>query len=345
MRILEHEPLSARTTFRIGGTARFLIEAATLEEVVAGLSFAEARSLPTVILGGGANMLADDGEAEGVFLVPNISGLRMQADDASVTYAAGAAESWDGLVALSVADGAWGLENLSAIPGSVGGAVVQNIGAYGAALSQHLTLVEVFDREAGRITELPAAACAFGYRDSIFKAHPDRYVVLRATFTLSRAGSPGIAYRDLREHFAGSVPSLGAIREGVRTIRAGKFPDLAREGTAGSFFGNPSVDAGTAAALKERYPELPLYPIPESRETKVPIAWLLDRVLGLRGYRLGRARLFERQALAIVADRDARASDVRALARDVTDRVHDAFGILLVPEVVIMRGARMTSDV
>lgn len=341
MRLLEHEPLAPRTTFKIGGSARFLIEAATAAEIEEALSYAAARSVPAALIGAGANMLADDGEAEGVFVAPRIEGLAVEEDERGARITAGAAEPWDRVVEEAVERGLWGLENLSAIPGSVGGAVVQNIGAYGAALSQCLVSVEAFDRRTGAVGHLSREACAFGYRSSVFKQEPSRYAIIRATFRVSRAGEPNVAYRDLREQFP-QAPTLKELRAGITAVRARKFPDLAQEGTAGSFFANPSVSKEEADALKERFPELPLYPLPESADIKVPIAWILDRVLNLRGYRLGPARLFERQALVIVADRDAHARDVRALALDVQSRVRDAVQIALSPEVVVMHGAQQS---
>lgn len=341
MTILEHEPLAPRTTFMVGGSARYFIEVATPEEIGEAFLFAEQKKLPVVVIGGGANILADDGEAEGVFIAPRFNDLSFTEGNNIVEVNAGASVSWDALVDESVKRGLWGLENLSAIPGSIGGAIVQNIGAYGAALSQHLSFVDVFDRQAMLVRRITKAECGFGYRISMFKKNPNRLVILGVQFELSHEGSANTAYRDLRERFTDTAPSLQEVREAVVAIRAGKFPDLSREGTAGSFFRNPSVERVQADALIARFPGLPVFPVPETDEIKIPVAWLLDHALGLRGYRRGTVRLFEKQALALVADRGASARDVRNLALEVKEKVFALVNIELEPEVVIMHGAQM----
>ncbi|HWB33944.1 MAG TPA: UDP-N-acetylenolpyruvoylglucosamine reductase, partial [Candidatus Paceibacterota bacterium] len=142
-----------------------------------------------------------------------------------------------------------------------------------------------------------------------------------------------IAYKDLAARFPGLSPDLGHIREAVLDIRKSKFPDLAVEGTAGSYFKNPLVPRSDAIRLQERYPAMPIFDLPESSDVKVPLAWLMDHVLNLRGYRIGSARLYERQPLVIAADKGARASDVVRLAREVTEKIRAAFDIVIEPEV------------
>ncbi len=218
----------------------------------------------------------------------------------------------------------------------MGGAVAQNIGAYGAALSQTLRWVEVYDTRSGDIQKLSNVECAFGYRDSIFKQGDGRYVILRAALELSPSPKPVLSYRDLAERFKNAVPGLSDIREAVVAIRNDKFPDLSREGTAGSFFKNPVIPKAQAQALGQKYPGMPLFELPESPDIKVPLGWILDRTLGMRGTRAGSARLFEKQALVIVADKNGSSRDVRALAREVQEKVFDALGIAIEPEVRVL---------
>lgn len=341
MRVLEHEPLAPRTTFKVGGSARFLIEIEHDADIRDALAFAHERGLPLCILGGGSNMLIDDGEADAVFLHIAMGGIDFPQSGECV---AGAGEAWDSVVARTVAEGLWGLENLSAIPGSVGGAVVQNAGAYGAELRDALVWVEAFDTKAKEPVRLVSSDCRFGYRSSRFKEEPQRFIILKAAFALSPNGSPNISYRDLRERFAGTSPSLSAVRDAVIAIRAGKFPDLREVGTAGSFFKNPVLPAAQARALTEAYPGLPVFPAEDSGTSKVSLAWLLDHALGLKGKTEGAVSTYEKQPLVIVAQKEVRAAEVRAFAKEIQARVHAALGIAIEPEVIIMHGATMTSE-
>ena len=339
LEVRENVPLAPLTTFKLGGAARFFVAIRTARELEEALAFARERSLPTFVLGGGANTLISDAGFNGLVLKIEVRGVEGMQEGDTVVRTAGAGEPWDALVARSVEEGLWGIENLSGIPGTLGGAVVQNIGAYGAALSQVLRAVEVFDTKEGAVRELALADCAFGYRGSIFKAEEGRYVVLRATIALKRVPAPNLAYKDLALRFIGSTPSLTEIRDGVLEIRRGKFPDLAVEGTAGSFFKNPILPLEAAQALKARYPELPLFPLPESRDMKVPLGWFLDYrhgVIDLREVQVGGARMYEKHFLVIVAARGSSAKDVVELARIVQERVRAACALEIEPEVKII---------
>ena len=332
MQIEEDVLLAPLTTFNIGGPAKFFVRARTVEDIKEALAFAKEKSLKIFVLGGGSNVLVPDDGFDGLVIKNELRGMERDGD----TYLAAAGEPWDALCARAAGDGLWGLENLSGIPGTVGGAVVQNIGAYGAALSQMLQWVEVLDTALGEVRHIPKSECAFGYRTSIYKQEPGRHVVLRAAFKLSATAVPNIGYRDLADHFAGTRPGLADIRAAILLIRSQKFPDLSQEGTAGSFFLNPTVPAAAAQELKERYPDMPLFAMPETSAVKVPLGWILDRVLNLRGYRLGEVRLFEKQALVIVATRSAKACDVRLLADKIKKEVQEKIGMAVQEEVKII---------
>jgi UDP-N-acetylmuramate dehydrogenase len=342
MVIEENVPLASLTTFGIGGDARFLVTVNGVEELQEALEFAKKKELQVLLLGGGSNMLIPDAGWAGLVIKIEIKGVEL----AKNILIAGAGESWDGLVERAVAQNVWGIENLSGIPGTVGGAVVQNIGAYGAALSQTLQWVEVYDTKADtesdtakKIIKMSNAECAFGYRDSFFKHTAGRYVVLRAAFVLSSTPQPDVSYKDLAARFAGSSPSLVAIRAAVLEIRKDKFPDLTQEGTAGSFFKNPIVSNRAAQALKERYPGLPIFTMPETEGVKVPLAWFLDSshgVLDMRELHEGGARLFEKQPLVIVAQKNTLASDVVLLAQKVKKEVKEKLHLDIEEEVKII---------
>lgn len=331
MAVEEQVALSAETTFRIGGPARYFMRARSIEDVREALHFARSRRLAVFVLGGGSNVLFDDQGYDGLVLRIGSSKIELAANKEGIELIAAAGEPFDHVVQRAVDEGLWGLENLSGIPGSVGGAIVQNIGAYGAAVSEHVTWVDVLDRKSGEASRIWPRDCGFGYRQSIFK-HPEK-IVLRAGFLLSKTAAPNLTYGDLRLALQGIRPSLEEIRRAVLAVRRAKFPDLAREGTAGSFFKNPIVSEEGAARLST---DAPLFFLPEVRAYKVALAYLLDHGLHVKGMRRGGARLFERQPLVIAADRGASSADVKELAREVARRVFDAYRIRIEPEVEIV---------
>jgi len=331
MEIKENIPLAPLTTFKIGGPASYFVRVSSQEELEEAIVFAKAKSLPKLILGGGSNVLLPDKGFEGLVIQLDMRGIEVEEE----TIIANAGESWDAIVVRAGEEKLWGIENLSSIPGTVGGAVVQNIGAYGAALSEVLKWAEVIDTQTGEVRQYTNAECAFDYRDSIFKLTPE-LVVLRAALKLSKAPKPNVSYKDLAARFGDSSPSLEAIRTAVIEIRKGKFPDLAVEGTAGSFFKNPIVDAAGAQTLKMQYSEMPLFAMPETEGTKVPLAWLLDHALNLKGASVGGARLFERQPLVIAAAFGTSAREVKALAEKIKQEVKEKLNLEIEEEVKII---------
>lgn len=337
MIIEQNISLAPLTTFGIGGPARFFARVHTVEELRECLAFAKEKNLKIFILGGGSNVLVPDGGFDGFVIKIEIGGIELQNNADKKLVIAGAGESWDALVTRAVSEGLWGLENLSGIPGSVGGAVVGSIGAYGAAVEEHFTWAEVFDSESGEIKKMSRQECVFDYRDSFFKHDGGRHIVLRAAFALSPTGAPTLSYKDVAARFKdGASPSLAHVRDVIIDIRKGKFPDLGIEGTAGSFFKNPILPSAEAQTLQAQYPDMPLFAMPETAGVKVPLAWLIDNVLHLKGTKVGGARLFERQPLVIAATHGTSSSDVRALANIVTTAVKEKCNIDIEPEVKIL---------
>ena len=337
--IQEQVILAPHTTFSIGGPARFFIRAHSRQDVDAALDFAKENQIPVFILGGGSNVLISDKGFAGLVIRIDMRGVSIKDDGTYFAVTAQAGESWDGLVDMAVGQELWGIENLSGIPGTVGGAVVQNIGAYGSALSQTLISAEVFDTRSNTALTLSRDACAFGYRESIFKKEQGRYVVLSATFGLSNTAVPDVSYKDLAQRFEGRSPSLVEIRNAVLEIRRNKFPDLALEGTAGSFFKNPVLQEEDAITLAAQYPGLPLFSLPESSGKKVALAWLLDirnGVLDVASLCIGGARLFEKQPLVIVAKRNTSSTDIVSLAEVVREKIKNKFGIEIEFEVHVL---------
>jgi len=335
MQIEENTSLALFTTFHIGGPARFFARVQNIEDIKESLNFARDRNLTTFILGGGSNVLFDDVGFDGLVLKVEFTGV----EEGENSYVVGSGESWDALVARAVQKGLWGMENLSGIPGTVGGAVVQNIGAYGQALSQTLMWVEAYNTESGELDKINAEDCKLGYRDSIFKKQRGKYIVLRACLTLSHTPTPELSYKDLAEHFTGISPSLNEIRKTVLDIRERKFPKLTEEGTAGSFFKNPIVPAQEALKLQRKYPKMPLFRLPESENIKIPLGWFLDYrhgVLDMRGIKVGGARMYEKQFLVLVVEKNTSSRDVKKLARLVQEKIFTTCGIKIEPEVYIM---------
>lgn len=328
MIVREYVPLSSLTTLCVGGPARFVIAAASDEEVRAACAFARTRSAPLCVLGDGSNVLAKDEGYEGVIIMPRLIDMSFGSEEAVV----GAGVSWEAFVKEAASRNLWGVENLAGIPGTVGAAPVQNIGAYGAEVKDVISFVDVMRAHDGETERLTRSDCAFSYRDSIFKREEGR-IILRVGFRLSGSGAPRLSYPDLMRARESGAPLMTAqqVGDAVRAIRAEKFPDLSSCGTAGSFFKNPVVSERAFDALKKEYPDIPGF---EDGDTvKVPLAYILDKILGLRGYRKGSAHLYERQPLVLVLDRGGSVRDVEALARDVEARVFEATGIIVEREV------------
>jgi UDP-N-acetylmuramate dehydrogenase len=355
MQLTEHVPLSLLTTLKVGGSARYVATCENEEDITTAIAYARDGGLPWYVISGGSNMLVNDAGYAGVIIRPVLGELSFGEVSASgeCVVVAGAGVVWDVLVEESVTRGLWGLENLAGIPGLVGGAPVQNIGAYGADVSETLLYVDVFDTSkdagAGATTRLTNAECQFGYRDSRFK-HDPSLIILRAGFTLSAQGAPRITYPDLAAYQDAAIKEGNgevlntpkAIAAAVRTIRSKKFPDLTMYGTAGSFFKNPIISVQKYEELHATYPDLPMFPLMESiagasaGNVKIPLAWILDHVLNLRGYTKGPTHLFERQPLVLVAESGATATDVESLAHEVEQKVFDSVGISIEREVRIL---------
>lgn len=344
MKLEEMVPFQSLTTFGVGGSARFVLSGEGTREASEAISFSKDKGMPLIVLGGGSNMLGDDGISNAVFFKVTSAGIDHSNQGGEVVLSAYAGERWDAVVSYAVRNRFFGFENLSGIPGNVGGALVQNIGAYGSALSDTVLEVEVFDMEVGVVRTLRKEECLFGYRTSLFKMHPTRFVILRGTFCLKISGVVNIAYKDLKEVFADNKPEMSEVRDTVLSIRARKFPDIKKEGTAGSFFKNPIVTEIEAEALKARFPDVPLFSIPEEAGVKVPLAWFLDRVMQLRGYAQGNVRCFEAQPLVLVAQKDAKASEVRAFAAHIQSRVLNEIGLSVTPEVCVVKQNILTSQ-
>ncbi|MER7044505.1 UDP-N-acetylmuramate dehydrogenase [Streptomyces jumonjinensis] len=345
MQELHDAPLAPLTTFRLGGPANRLITAVTDDEVIAAVREADESGTPLLIIGGGSNLVIGDKGFDGTALRIATKGLRL--DGTRLELAAG--EVWTEAVAHTVAAGLAGIECLAGIPGSAGATPIQNVGAYGQEVSATITEVVAYDRRAGETVVLSNAECAFSYRHSRFKEHPERYVVLRVRFGLEDAGglSAPVRYAETARVLGvepGGRAELATVRETVLGLRAGKgmVLDPADHDTwsAGSFFTNPVLDAGQYAAFLDRVRERlgeetapPAYPAGDGR-TKTSAAWLIDKAGFAKGYGSGPARISTKHTLALTNRGEATTEDLLALAREVVAGVRDAFGVTLVNEPV-----------
>ena len=345
--IVRGADLRRRNTFGVPARAAVLAEVADPAALPA-LFGAELAGLPVLVLGGGSNVLFA-GDPEGAVLA--LRGERMAVvDDAGtcVRVRADAGAGWDAFVRWTLARGLSGLENLALIPGTVGAAPIQNIGAYGAEASETITAVEAFEPATGTLRRFAAADCAFAYRDSLFKRQAGRYVVTAVEFALSRDAAPRVDYAGVRAELdamgAGHAPTAVQVAAAVSAIRRRKLPDPARIGNAGSFFKNPVVPALVAAELAAAHPALPVFPVApfpadaaahgasgDTGRRKLSAAWLIDQC-GWKGHRTGDAGVAEGHALVLVNHGGASGAALLALARRIAASVLERFGVALEPE-------------
>jgi UDP-N-acetylmuramate dehydrogenase len=354
MLLQENIPLAPLTTFRLGGPARFFVEAKSAGEVQEAVASAASKNTPLFVLGGGSNLVVADAGWPGLVLKVAIPGIEQHSgnnDEGKVLFDVGAGESWDRLVSHAVMAKCAGVECLSGIPGSVGGTPVQNVGAYGQEVSDTIDSVEVLDLKDGQVRELCNEACGFTYRSSIFNTtERGRFIILRVTYALTPGGAPHLEYADLNRHFAGreTQPNLAETREAVRHIRARKGmlivagdPDCQ---SAGSFFKNPVLSGQQHDDLQNRAAAkgltLPSYPALPSRNDekarKVSAAWLVEKSGFARGYGFGHVGLSSKHALAIVNRGQATAAEVLALKDQIQHRVEELWGVRLEPEPVMV---------
>jgi len=294
------------------------------------------RALPWYILGAGSNTLFA-GDFPGLVVNVGVAGIaEAGARDGARLLRVGASESWPALVESLVRGGRPGLENLALIPGSVGAAVVQNIGAYGLELAERLHSVEVWEAATGKVRTLGVEECGLGYRDSIFKrAAGGIRVILQVTLRLPIQWQPLMGYAELaRELAALAHPAPIDVFHAVCALRRRKLPDPAQLGNVGSFFKNPIVSRGQHQELLTRHPSLVSYPMAGGR-FKLAAGWLIE-ACGLRGVVRGAAGVYERQALVLVNHGGASGREILALAREVQETVAARFGVHLEPEAVIV---------
>jgi UDP-N-acetylmuramate dehydrogenase len=346
MVITENVPLAPLTTLKVGGPARYFIEAMSTAEVSEAVEFSRSRNLPLFVLGGGSNLVISDAGWPGLVLKIGITGINHRHGHDEVIFEVGAGEDWDKFVGMVVTHNVAGLECLSGIPGSVGATPVQNVGAYGEEVANAIESVVVLDLKDGQQRELAKEECAFSYRTSIFNtSERGRYIILQVNYSLKHGGEAYIAYADLKKYFAGwnKKPTLANTRDAVKKIRAGKgmliVPGDEDCRSAGSFFKNPILSADeyerltTRAAAKNLL--VPSYPALATQK-KISAAWLVEHSGFSKGYGNGSVGISRKHALAIVNRGNATAADIVAFKEDIQQRVEEIWGVMLEPEPVFV---------
>jgi UDP-N-acetylmuramate dehydrogenase len=337
--LTENASLATRNTLRVDARAKLLAEIRDATKLPELLDFPAVRSGRLLVLGEGSNLLFT-GDFDGTVLAMATRGVQVEEGGDSARIAVAAGERWDDFVRWTLGQGYAGLENLILIPGTVGAAPIQNIGAYGCEVAEFVESVEAWDTRERRVVTLDRAACAFAYRDSLFKHEPGRYVVTAVRFVLPRSRPLRTDYAGIDEELARmgvDRPAPFHVAEAVMRLRMRKLPDPAVIGNAGSFFKNPIVDAALADTLQREYPGLPAWPQAHGR-SKLSAAWLIETA-GFKGLREGDAGISNRHALVLVNHGHATGPQLWALAQQVMHGVREKFGVQLEPEPVVI-GAR-----
>lgn len=329
-------------SFHISAKASFYTEFKSVDELKKIILTDEFQENELCILGGGNNLLFAK-DFKGLVLKCEIKGIKTyQKNEETVFAIAGGGENWIDFVNRMVNEGLSGLENLTDIPGTVGAAPIQNIGAYGVEVGSLIHKVECFDLLKREVVTLTAEECGFGYRDSIFKnREKGRYIILRVSFRLKNSiEAEHLDYGPLKklEENLGRRPTISEVAEEVRKIRSSKLPDPSKIGNAGSFFKNPVVRIYFyREVMSSLYQDIPYYETEDPLYVKIPAGWLIENA-GLKGYRIGGAEVYPQQCLVIANTGNATAEDVLALSKHVIDEVLKKFGVTLHPEVNIIDG-------
>lgn len=346
MHILENVLLAPHTTLKVGGPARYFVEARSETEILEALAYAREQALEVFVLGGGSNLVVADSGWPGLVLKIALAGIETSDQNGKRLFVSRAGEDWDGLVAYSVSQTCAGIECMSGIPGTVGGTPVQNVGAYGQEVAETITSVRAIDTVNHDTHEFTNSECGFAYRTSLFNtAEKGRYIVTQVSFALTRGAAPRVEYADLKRYFANSqsAPDLQHVREAVRSIRASKgmliTPDDDDCRSAGSFFKNPIVSVAEydriAALPASREQKPPQFTAPNGN-VKISAAWLVERSGFSKGYAAGRVGISRKHSLAIVNRGGASAAEIVSLKNKVQEGVLNTFGVQLHPEPVFV---------
>ncbi len=346
MIVEQQVPLQPYNSFGIVAKARELVRVRDEQDVRDLLADPARAAAPKFVLGGGSNIVLT-GDVRPLVLKVEVGGLRVVDDGPRATVVeAGAGVGWHDFVTWTLDQGLPGLENLALIPGTVGAAPVQNVGAYGIELQDRFESLDAIHLGTGEVFTLDAGQCGFGYRDSVFKHAPaadggfglaGQALILRVRFRLPKPWKPELSYLDLQRKIAETgvvTPSARQVYDWVCAIRRAKLPDPQVLGNAGSFFKNPTVTPEQCSDIIAREPNIVHYPMPDGT-VKLAAGWLID-ACGWKGKSVGQAGVYEKQALVLVNRGGATGGEVVTLARAIQTSVYERFGIRLEPEPVVV---------
>jgi UDP-N-acetylmuramate dehydrogenase len=335
--IVENASLEGRNTFHVAARAEILIDVRKSDALAELFGFAALKTRPLLVLGEGSNILFTR-DWPGVVLSMATRGIAiLDADDERARIRVEAGENWNDFVHWSLGQGFAGLENLVAIPGTVGAAPMQNIGAYGVEVREFIHRVETWDRAETRLTYLDNVECGFAYRDSVFKREPNRHIVTAVEFELPRERALRLDYAGVREELASlgiTEPRPAGVAEAITRIRMRKLPNPIVVGNAGSFFKNPLIAADEAESLRRKHSDAPVWPARDGL-AKVSAAWLVESC-GFKGLRDGDAGVSSQHALVLVNHGNASGAAINALAQRIISAVRERFAIDLQPEPLIV---------
>ena len=341
MNIQENYDLARHNTFGISARCKRFIEYTNEDEALQVAAWLKEDTDPLLIIGGGSNLLLTR-DFPGTVVRAAVRGIEAdvidEVDTEHCVVQGGAGERWDDVVAWCVEHECYGAENLSLIPGDVGASVVQNIGAYGVEVKDLVLMIEAVEIETGQMVVFGRADCQYGYRQSRFKQDwHNKYLITRVLYLMQRQFTPLLDYGNVRqalEQRGITEPSAAEMRQVVIDIRKEKLPDPEVWGNAGSFFMNPVVERAVYEQLAAQYPQMPHYAVDEEHE-KIPAGWMIEQC-GWKGKTLGRAGVYDRQALVLVNKGGATGEDIVNLCQAICKDVNDRFGIQLHPEVNII---------
>lgn len=336
LHISENHSLLPHNTFHLEAMTRYFIEYSSEEELREVLKSTITTNHRILQIGSGSNILFTK-DFDGVVLHSSISGIaKVSEEDHSVLLKVGAGVNWDDFVAFCVASNWYGAENLSLIPGEVGAAAVQNIGAYGVELMGIVESIEAIEVATGSKRVFKNSDCNYAYRESVFKKElKDQFIITYVVFRLSKTPSFVLDYGNLKESLSDcAVVDLKSVRETIISIRESKLPDPKEIGNAGSFFMNPYLALSDYLLLKQSYPTMPHYVVSDN-VVKVPAAWLIEQC-GWKGKQIGNAGVHDRQCLVLINKGNATADEISELSAQIITSVKDKFNVELIPEVLFI---------
>lgn len=335
MEIHSKIPLKQYLSIKLGGPAKEMVDVHTPNEVQEAVKYAKSKNMPIFILGAGCNVIARDEGFDGLVIRIKIPGFQVISDDINSTVIkVNGGEDWDETVKKTVDMKLSGIESMSGIPGTVGAAPVQNLGAYGQEISDTLQSVDAYDIEEDKFVTLDSTSCLFSYRSSIFRDQcKGRYVITSLTLKLSKNQPSPPFYESLQKYLDDEqikIYTVDVIRNAVLNIRSTKLPDPKTVPNCGSFFKNPIIDNWQINELKNTYPDMPTFEMPENK-AKIPAGWLIEKA-GLKGVLLHGIKVYEKNALVLINESASSYSDLSSARDEIVGKVRDTFRVQIEQE-------------